>query len=43
MTPKVSQNQMTELKETKKMKIAQLHDETPRQMSNSTSTPKIAH
>ena len=32
---------MSELKETKKMKVAQLHEQTPRQLSNSTSTPKI--
>ena len=28
MTPKLSQNQMSELEETKKMKVVQLHNET---------------
>ena len=31
MTPKISQNQLSELKETKKMKIIALYDQTPKQ------------
>ena len=34
---------MSELKETKKMKVVQLHEQTPKQFSNPTTTPKIAH
>ena len=40
--PKLSQNQMSELKETKKMKVVQLHESTPNQLLNPTPTPKIA-
>ena len=43
MTPKLIQNQMSELEETKKMKVAQLHDETSKQFSNPTPTLKVAH
>ena len=42
MTPKLSQNQMSELKETKKMKVVQLHEPTPNQLLSPTPTPKIA-
>ena len=31
---------MSELKETKKMKVVQLHEQTTKQLSNPTSTPK---
>ena len=34
---------MSELKETKKMKVVQLHKQTPKQLSNPTPAPKIAH
>jgi len=34
---------MSELKETKKMKVVQLDEQTPKQLSNPTPTPKIAH
>ena len=40
MTPKLSQNQMSDLKETKKMKVVQLHERTPKQLSNPTPTQK---
>ena len=40
MTPKYSQNQMSELNETKKMKVVQLHVYTPKQLSNPKPTPK---
>ena len=30
-------------KETKKMKVVQVHEQTPKQLSNPTPTPKIAH
>ena len=43
MTPKLSQTQMSELKETKKMKVAQLYNETSKQFLIPTSTPKIDH
>ena len=43
MTPKFSQNQRPELKETQKMKVAQPPEQTPKQLSNPTPTPKIAH
>ena len=43
MTPKLSPNQMSEYKETKKMKVAQLHEKTPNLLLNPTPTPKIAH
>ena len=42
MTQKLSQNQMSELKETNKMKVVQLHELTPNQLLNPTPTPKIA-
>ena len=32
---------MSELKETKKMKAVQLHEQTPNQLMNPTPTPKI--
>ena len=34
MTPTLSQNQMPELKETQKMKVVQLHEQTPKHLSN---------
>ena len=34
---------MSELKETKKMKVIQLHEQNPKQFSNPTPTKKIAH
>ena len=34
---------MSESEETKKMKVVQLHEQTPKQFSNQTLTPKIAH
>ena len=34
---------MSELEETKKMKVVQLHNETSKQFLIPTSTPKIAH
>ena len=40
MTLKLNQNQMSELKEKKKRKVVQLHDFTPKQLSNPTPTPK---
>ena len=43
MTPKLSQNQMSEQEETKEMKVVQLHNETSKQILIPTSTPKIAH
>ena len=44
MTQKLSQNQMSELKETRKLKVVQLHEYTPNQLLNPapTPTPKIA-
>ena len=42
MTPKLSQNQMSELEETKKMKVVQLHNETSKQFLIPTPTLKIA-
>ena len=39
-TQKLSQNQMSESKETTKMKVVQLHEYTPKQLSNPTPTPK---
>ena len=33
---KISQNQMSELKETKKMKVVQQHERTPKQLSKPT-------
>ena len=41
--PKIKSNQMSELKETKKIKVVQLHEETSKQFLNPTPTPKIAH
>jgi len=43
MTPKMSQNKMSELKKTKKMRVVQLHEWTQKQFWNSTPTSKIAH
>ena len=34
---------MSELKETKKMKVVQVHELTLKQLSNPTPTPEIAH
>ena len=34
---------MSELKETKKRKVIQLHEQSPKQFLNPTPTPKIAH
>ena len=42
MTPILSQNQMSEFEEIKKMKVAQLHNETSKQFLIPTSTQKIA-
>ena len=41
--PKISQNQMSKLKGTKKMKVVQLNEQTPKQHLNPNQTPKIAH
>ena len=43
MTQKFSQNQMSEFNVTYKMKVVQLHKYTPKQLSNLTPTPKLAH
>ena len=43
MTPKLSQNQMSEFKVTQKMKVVQLHEQIPKQCLNPTLIPKIAH
>ena len=43
MIQQISQNQMSEFKETQKMKVVQLHKQTPKQLSNLTPTPKLAH
>ena len=43
MTQKLSQNQKSELKETKKMKVVQLYERTPKQLSNPTPTSKKGH
>ena len=43
MTPKLSQNQKSELKETQKMKVFQLLEYTPKQLSNPSPTPTPAH
>ena len=42
MTPKLIQNQMSELKEKKKIKVVQLHEQTPKQLWKPTPTPKPA-
>ena len=42
-TPKLSQNQKSDLKEPKKIKFAQLNEQTKIQFLNPSSTPKIAH
>ena len=34
---------MSELKETKKMKVVELHEQTSKKLSNPTLTPKLAH
>ena len=34
---------MSELKETKKIKVTQLHEKNPKQFLNPTPTPKLAH
>ena len=36
-------NQKLEMKKTEKMKVVQLHEDTPKQFSNPTQTQKIAH
>ena len=41
--PKLSQNQMSELKETQNMKVVQLHEQTPKQYLNPSPTPKVAN
>ena len=38
MTQKLNQNQMSELNKTKKMKVARLHEMTPKHLSNPTPT-----
>ena len=38
---KLSQNQMSELKIAQKMKVVQLHEQTPKQFVNPSPTPKI--
>ena len=43
MTQMLSQNQMSELRETKKKKIIKLHEYTKKQLLNPTQTRKIAH
>ena len=43
MTPKLSRNLIPELKETQKMKVVQLHEQTPKQFLNPSPTPKIVH
>ena len=43
VTPKLSQNQMSELKETYEMKVVQLHEQTPKELSKPTPTPKPPH
>ena len=40
MTPKLSQNQRSELKETQKMKVIQLPEQTPKQFLNPFPDPK---
>ena len=42
-TPKLIKNQMSELKETQKIKVVQLHELTPKQLLNPTLTTKSAH
>ena len=42
MYAKLSQNQMTESKETLKMKVVQLHQQTPKQLYNPAPIPKTA-
>ena len=41
--PKIKSNQMSELKETKKIKVVQLHEETSKQFLNLSQNLKIAH
>ena len=40
MTPKLSENQTSELKETKKLKVVQLHEKTPKQVFEPFYSPK---
>ena len=40
MTPKSSQNQMSGLEQTKKLKVVKLHEQTPKQLSNPIPTLK---
>ena len=42
MTPKLSQNPMSELKETLKIKAVHLHEQTQKQFLNHSPIPKIA-
>ena len=42
MPPKLSQAQKSEFKESKKMKVVQLHEKTPKQFLNPSTSPKIA-
>ena len=41
--PKINQNQISELTETHKTKVEQLHEQTQEQFSNPNPTSKIAH
>ena len=43
MTPKLGQVPKFELKESKKMKVLQLNEQTPKQHTNPNLTPKSAH
>ena len=43
MIQKIGQNQMSEFKETQKMKVVKLHEQTPKQLSKLTPTTKPAH
>ena len=43
MTPKLSQIQMPEFRESQKMKVVQLHEWTPKRFLNPTLHPKIAY
>ena len=43
MTPKLSQIQISELRESQKMKVVQLHEQTPKRLSNPTPTQEIAN
>ena len=43
ITPKLSQIQMSEFRESQKMKVVQVNEWTPKQFLNPTLNPKIAH